>query len=102
MQNSAALWLMIVLAIAAANLPFINERLLGLWKLFASAKPFWVRLLELLGLYAAVGLLAWLTEDSQSAVHAQGWQFYVTTFCLFLVAAYPGYLWRYLWRRQQI
>ncbi|MFN7537237.1 MAG: DUF2818 family protein [Burkholderiales bacterium] len=102
MQNSAALWLMIVLAIATANLPFINERLLGLWKLFASTKPFWVRLLELLGLYAAVGLLAWLTEDSQSAVHAQGWQFYVTTFCLFLVAAYPGYLWRYLWRRQQI
>jgi len=55
MQNSAALWLMIVLALAAANLPFINERLLGLWKLFASAKPFWVRLLELLCLYAAVG-----------------------------------------------
>jgi hypothetical protein len=100
MQNSASLWLIIVLAIGAANLPFINERLLGFWKLFSSSKPLWVRLLELLGLYAGMGLLAWQVEKSLSAVHAQGWQFFVITGCLFLVAAYPGYLWRYLRRRR--
>jgi hypothetical protein len=99
MQDTVGLWLIIALAIFAANLPFINERLLGLVKIFSPVKPLWVRFLELLVLYAATGLLTWLTEKSLSAVHTQGWQFFITTFCLFLVAAYPGFVWRYLWRR---
>jgi hypothetical protein len=99
MQNSGSLWFIIVLALLAANLPFINERLWGVWKIFSSTKPVWARLLELISLYLVIGVLAWMTEKSQTAVHVQGWQFFVITSCLFLVAAYPGYLWRYLWRR---
>ncbi len=99
MQNSAALWVIIVLALLAANVPFINDRLFIFGPAFAQRKPLWVRLLEWLTLYLLVGAVVWLLEQRQGAVHSQGWPFYVTTVCLFLVAAYPGFVWRYLWRR---
>jgi hypothetical protein len=32
-------------------------------------------------------------------VAPQGWQFYATTGALFIVFAFPGFVWRYLWRK---
>ncbi|HLA39718.1 MAG TPA: DUF2818 family protein, partial [Candidatus Glassbacteria bacterium] len=46
--------------------------------------------------------LAWLVEKNLGPVHPQRWEFYATTACLFLVFAYPGFVYRFLWRRRGI
>jgi hypothetical protein len=50
-------------------------------------------------LYLLVGVLARLLEGRQGVVYPQGWEFYAITYCLFLVFAYPGFVYRYMWRR---
>jgi len=108
---SLAGWLVVAVALAAANLPFANEKLFGLIPLPSSAKaspqagqahtkPFFVRLLELLVLYCIVGALAWLLESTIGNVFVQKWEFYAITGCLFLVLAFPGFVLRYLRKRR--
>lgn len=93
-------WFVIGLAALAANLPFINERLFALVRLPSlPAKPFWLRLLELLVLYFATGAVANLLEGRIGGVFRQGWEFYAVTACLFLVLAFPGFVYRYLRKR---
>ncbi len=120
MDVSLAGWLVLAVAIAAANLPFANERLFGFIPLPkgrgvnasaassssssspagpACTKSFFARLLELLVLYFIVGALAWLLESSIGNVFAQGWEFYAITGCLFVVLAFPGFVLRYLRKR---
>jgi len=90
-------WFVIGLALLGANLPFVNERLFALLRLPSHPqKPFWLRLLELLVLYFAVGGVAYLLESRIGGVFSQGWQFYAVTGCLFLVLAFPGFVYRYL------
>jgi hypothetical protein len=88
-----------VLAVIAANLPFLSERILLVFAAPKAGKPLYWRLLELLLLYILVGLLAMWLESRFGPVHGQGWQFFVTTFALFVVAAYPGFVIRYFWRK---
>ncbi|HEU4621043.1 MAG TPA: DUF2818 family protein [Burkholderiaceae bacterium] len=94
--------LVIALAVVIANLPFINQRLFGLVRMPFTAthgiKPLWVRLIELALGYVVVGLAARWIEGYLGSIAPQGWQFYAVTLCLFLVAAYPGYVWRCLRR----
>jgi len=105
MDVSLAAWLVIALAVAAANLPFANERLFGVFALKAGAdgeprrKPLWVRLLELLVLYFVVGAIAMLLESRIGGAFVQGWEFYAVTAPLCLVLAFPGFVLRYLRRR---
>lgn len=93
------------MAIVAANLPFFNERLFAVLPLprASRVKPLWLRAIELIVLYAIVGAIARAVENQIGAVARQGWEFYAVTACLFIVAAYPGFVWRYLRRagRQQ-
>jgi hypothetical protein len=100
---SLSSWFVILAAIVAANLPFLNERLFGLIpiRLFGqrSVKPIWLRLIELVVLYVLVGVVAHLLESQIGNVFAQGWEFYAITGCLFIVLAYPGFVFRYLRRR---
>ncbi len=100
MDVSLSSWLVILLAALAANLPFLSERLLGLIPWRSAAKPFWLRLLEMFVLYVAVGLLAFLLESRMGNRFPQRWEFYAVTGCLFIVLAYPGFVYRYLRRRQ--
>ncbi|HYE40907.1 MAG TPA: DUF2818 family protein [Ramlibacter sp.] len=104
MDVSLAAWLVIALAVAAANLPFMNERLFGVIALKGRSeegdphKSLWLRLLELLVLYVLVGALARLLESNIGGSFAQGWEFYAVTVPLFLVLAFPGFVLRYLRR----
>lgn len=100
MDVSLSAWFIILLAVLAANLPFLNERFLAILPLSRPAKPVWMRLIELTLLYLLVGLIAYLLEGRMGRVHSQGWQFYAVTLCLFLVLAFPGFVMRYLRRRQ--
>jgi Na+(H+)/acetate symporter ActP len=96
---SLSSWLVILLALLAANLPFFSERVFGILAWRAARKPFWLRLVELFLLYFAVGALAFFIEARLGNRFHQGWEFYAVTGCLFLVLAYPGFVLRYLRRR---
>ncbi|MDR0702810.1 MAG: DUF2818 family protein [Azoarcus sp.] len=99
MAETLAVWVVLGLAFVAANLPFLFERVLFVRRPAAGRKAFGWRLLELFLLYIAVGLFAAMLErDAHGGVYPQGWAFYVTTACLFLVFAFPGFVYRYLWR----
>jgi NADH-quinone oxidoreductase subunit N len=97
---SLSSWFVILLAALAANLPFVNERLFSLIPLARPSKPLWLRLIELAVLYAIVGAIAYALESRIGNAFAQGWQFYAVTACLFIVLAYPGFVFRYLRRRR--
>lgn len=91
---------MILAALVAANLPFINERWLIAGPAAGPRKPLWGRLFELLGLYLLVGLLALALERRVGQVYPQGWEFYAVTAALFLTLAFPGFVYRYLAARR--
>ncbi len=96
-MNAAVI--LLVLAFIAANLPFLSERRLLVLP-SPNGKTLSWRLLELVGLYFIVGLVAWLVERNMGAAHPQRWEFYAVTVCLFLVFAYPGYVYRAMWRKK--
>jgi hypothetical protein len=47
-----------------------------------------------------LGLIASVLESRVGNRFRQGWEFYAVTGCLFIVLAYPGFVHRYLRRRQ--
>jgi hypothetical protein len=110
---SLASWLVIAVAIAFANLPFLNEKAFGFVPLPVVAKPgqgsapqgahtkhFVFRLLELFVLYFVVGALAYALESRIGNAFAQTWEFYAITGCMFVVLAFPGFVYRYLRKRR--
>ncbi len=99
MNSTGAVWLVILVALVAANLPFVNNRWLAVWP-HASAKTWWQRLFELLVFYLLVGAVGLGLEQHQGQIYPQGWAFYATTGALFLTLAFPGFVWRYLMRRR--
>lgn len=102
MNQSAAVWLLILLAAVAANLPFINEKLFAVLSVKSfknGVKPFWVRVFEFLVWYAVIGLLGMLLERTIGNTFNQRWEFYVTALTLFVVLAFPGFVVRYLLKR---
>jgi hypothetical protein len=103
MSESLATWLLIALAMSSANLPFLSERVFALfvWRRASvrAVKPFWVRAIELIVLYFIVGAIGFAFESSIGNRFNQGWQFYAITFSLYLVLAYPGFVYRYLFQR---
>ncbi|MEO8406812.1 MAG: DUF2818 family protein [Oxalobacteraceae bacterium] len=96
MTINFSIWMMIILAIFTANMPFLNERFLAVIPIRTSAKPFWLRLIELAILYLVLGFIAYLLEARLGNVFEQKWEFFAITSFLFLVLAYPGFVFRYL------
>jgi len=100
MQLSLAVWILVFLALFGANLPFLNQRLFALISITKSTKKaFWIRLLELIVYYFLLGGLGYLLESQIGNVFPQEWEFYAVTACLFIVFAFPGFVYQYL-RRQ--
>jgi hypothetical protein len=97
-SQTASIWLVILLAFAAANLPFVNQRLLAVVPL-ARPKSLALRLAELVLMYFAVGAVGLLLEMRAGQIAPQGWEFYAVTGALFITFAFPGFIWRYLRRR---
>src|SRR5262245_17853236 len=98
MNQTAAVWLVLVVAIVAANLPFLTERVLIVGPR-RSPKPLAWRLLELLLLGALTLGLGFALEARMGQRHPQGWEFYAAALCLFITFAFPGFVWRYLRKR---
>lgn len=90
--------ILLLLAMAGANLPFFTQRLFFVFQLKGEKNLAW-HLLELLTLYFVVGGASLLLERQIAAPHSQNWEFFAVTVCLFLVFAFPGFAYRYLWRK---
>ncbi|MDM0050690.1 DUF2818 family protein [Variovorax sp. J22R115] len=96
MSQSASVWMVLLVALVAANLPFVTDRLLGLVPLSPGTKTLAVRLGELVFLYFVAGGIGLLFESRVGQISPQGWEFYAVTGALFIVLAFPGFTWRYL------
>ena len=91
---------MIGLACIAANLPFLNHRVLALGPALQPRKALIVRIAEMLVLYFVVGGIGLLLEKRAGQIAPQGWEFYAVTGTLFITLAFPGFIYRYLVRRR--
>ena len=99
MGPSAAVWLVLGVALVVANLPFVNERLLVVGPRRDPKGLAW-RLLELLLLGVATLGLGFALEARIGQRQPQGWEFFAALGCMFLTFAFPGFVWRYLRRRR--
>jgi hypothetical protein len=90
----------IVAALVAANLPFMNERLFVIGPR-RRPKSVAARLFELLVFAALVALLGRALETSFGQVRPVRWEFVSVWLCVFLTLAFPGFVWRYLRRQPQ-
>ncbi|MET0518347.1 MAG: DUF2818 family protein [Burkholderiaceae bacterium] len=99
MDQSAAIWLVLLAALVAANAPYFSQRLLLLGPL-RRPKPVGWRLLELLLLALLTLGLGFALEAHLSQRQPQGWEFYAVCVCLFITLGFPGFVWCYLRRRR--
>jgi hypothetical protein len=97
MDATQGFGLILLLALAAANLPFVNERLFVIGPKLAP-KIFAWRLLELVVFGLGVIFAGRWFEGRMGQVQAQNWQFYAVILCMLLTLAFPGFVWRYLRR----
>ena len=88
MKQTLAIYVLILLALVTANLPFLSERVFGAVAFRRDG-----------ALYLVVGGIGLGFEASLGNVFPQGWQFYAITLTLYLVLAYPGFVYRYLFKR---
>ena len=88
-------WAYLLIVLVLANLPWLSQRCFLI--LECVHKSAWVRLLEWLLLYLVVGLMGYLLESRiMGTNHAQDWEFYAVTASLFMVFAFPGFIYRYV------
>lgn len=99
MSQTVSIWLVILVAFFAANLPFANQRLLAVFPL-RQPKTLLIRLVELVFFYFLAGGLGLLLEKRLGQIAPQGWEFYAVTGSLFLTFAFPGFVWRYLFKHR--
>lgn len=99
MSQTLAVWLVLLLALVAANLPFVSQRLMAVL-LLNSPKGLGLRLAELLVFYLLVGGFGLVLEWRAGQIAPQGWEFYAISLALFLTLSFPGFIYRYLLKHQ--
>ncbi|TAM43197.1 MAG: DUF2818 family protein [Burkholderiaceae bacterium] len=99
MSQSVSVWVVLLVAFCAANLPFVNQRLLVVIPLSAP-KILAVRLAELVVFYFITGGIGLALENHVGQIAPQGWEFYAITSALFVTFAFPGFVYRYLIARR--
>ena len=95
MSLQAYQWVYLGVALLLANLPWLSQRCFLIFQ--CEKKSFAVRLLEWAVMFGVVGLLGSLLEQRLLGTrHPQDWEFYVVTLALFLVFAFPGFVYRHI------
>ena len=82
-------------ALIAANLPFVNERLFVFGPRREPKTVAW-RVLELLVYGMLIALLGRALESHFGRASVVRWEFVTVWLCVFLTLAFPGFVWRYL------
>lgn len=95
---TASMYILLLLALIFANAPFITTKFFGIIAL--KRKHIGHHLIELLAGFLLTAILAYILESRAGAVHAQDWEFYVTVVCLYLIFAFPCFVWRYFWNER--
>lgn len=99
-SQAIAVWILLAAAVAAANLPFVTDRL---WAVIPirrhSVKPVVYVVLEWAVLYGLVGFLGSAFEAALLNPFPRTWEFYVITLCIFAVLGFPGFVYRYLLKK---
>ncbi|MCQ9326451.1 MULTISPECIES: DUF2818 family protein [Neisseria] len=93
---TASMYILLLLAFIFANTPFLTPRLLGIFPL--KHKHFGHHLFELFVGFGITAGLARLLESRAGSVHPQDWEFYAVVVCLYLIFAFPAFVWRYFWQ----
>ncbi|MDG6778319.1 DUF2818 family protein [Thiomicrorhabdus sp. zzn3] len=95
MSVDQAVWLLLITAIVLANIPWIlSNRIFIFIKM--PQKSVVVNLLEWLLYFILTGIFAYLLEQkSMGHVQEQDWEFYAVTFFMFMIFAFPGFIYRY-------
>ncbi|MDC0423386.1 DUF2818 family protein [Methylophilaceae bacterium] len=91
------IFLIILLALLLANLPWLtNDFLFFLQK---PKKNNFLIFFELIIFYFIFGaFLLFIEKQTLGNIHAQGWEFYIITFFLFLVFSFPGFIYKVVWK----
>ena len=82
-------------ALIAANLPFVNERLFVVGPQ-REPKPVSWRVVELLAYAGLVAVFGRVLENTLGRASPVRWEFVAVWLCVFLTLAFPGFVWRYL------
>lgn len=88
-------YLVLVMAVLAANAPFLSQR----WGVLGprpAHKGLGGRLMELIVAYLLVGAVALSFEHALGQIAPQTWEFYAVTATMFITLAFPGFVYRYL------
>lgn len=99
MSQPASVWLVVLLALLMANMPFISNRLFAVYAL-KSPKNLAIRLAEMVVWYFVVGGVGLYLEQRNGQIAPQGWEFYAITATLFITFAFPGFVFRYLFKHR--
>ena len=99
MTQTVSVWLVMLLALVMANMPFVSDRLFAVYAL-RSSKNLAARLGEMVVWYLLVGGLALFLEQRNGQIAPQGWEFYAITGTLFITFAFPGFTYCYLFKRR--
>lgn len=91
---AAVVWL--VSGFVLANWPFFTEKKFFLFGLGFKTMGF--RIVELSVGFALLLAIGFGLEASIGRLQTQTWNFYAISLCVFLLMAYPGFVWRYLRR----
>lgn len=89
---------LLILVFLLATLPFFSESSFFGLPIFKHKKSVYVLLLEIILCYGVFIVGGYLIEGYLGQNLVQGWAFYAVTFLLYLVAAFPAFAWRYLWK----
>lgn len=98
MTQTASVWLVVMLALLTANLPFFSNRLFAVLAL-KTPKNLAMRLGELVVWYLVTGAFGLFLEQRSGQIAPQGWEFYAITGTLYITLAFPGFIYRYLFKR---
>ena len=92
--------ILLSLALAFANSPWFSDRLFFLIAVKQQPKNIAWCLFELVVLYFILGFIIRYAEYAKMGqASTQRWEFYAITMCLFLVLAFPGFIYRFFWKK---
>jgi hypothetical protein len=97
-MNEWVITFALVVSFVLVNLPWFSQGFLGVIVL-KKPKSNALRFLELL-LFILVSILLMVGLEYQftGAVYPQDWEFYAVAFFIFLLFAFPGFIYRFIYR----
>ena len=95
---TSSIILILLFSFIAANVPWLSERFFIIFTPpFGGKKKIWMRLVEWLSFAFLAVLFAWgLEQKTTGTIQAQDWEFYAIFMSLFVVFAFPSFIYRHL------